>query len=83
MGGKRAICDCVQLLTLTNACNRFHMRSVFEMIMFSKEGKGGTVTHLGGNARECPLWHRPCRGTMNVRVCTEQNFLIITVRLKD
>lgn len=50
LGGKHAICDCVQPLTRTRTvtfiCD-FTFTFVFEMIMFSKEGKGGTVTHLG------------------------------------
>ncbi len=46
-GGKRAICDRVQLLTLAKACNRFLMCAVLSVslslsksIKFSKEGRG-------------------------------------------
>ncbi len=64
-GGKHAICDRVQLLTLTKACNCFLMCTVLSLslslsksITFSKEERGwkvgGTVTRLGGTARECP-----------------------------
>ncbi len=57
-GGKRAICDRVQLLTLAKACNSFLMCAVLSVslsksITFSKEGRGwkvgGTVTCLGGH----------------------------------
>ncbi len=63
LGGKRAICDRVQLLTLAKACNRFLMCVVLSVLLslsitFSKEGRGwkveGTVTRLGGTACECP-----------------------------
>ncbi len=46
-GGKRAICDRVQLLTLAKACNRFLMCAVLSVslslsksIKFSEEGRG-------------------------------------------
>ncbi len=70
-GGKRAIYNRVQLLTLAKACNRFLMCAVLSVslplsksITFSKEGRGwkvgGTVTRLGGHGpRMPPPWRRP------------------------
>ncbi len=78
-GGKRAIYDRVQLLTLAKACNRFLMCAVLSVslslsksIRFSKEGRGwkvgGTVTRLGGHG---PGWHvwKICVTTNPVLVC--------------
>ncbi len=64
-GGKHAICDRVQLLSLAKACKRFLMCAVLSVsvslsksITFSKEGRGwkvgGTVTRLGGHSPRMP-----------------------------
>ncbi len=65
-GGKRAICDRVQLLTLAKACNHFLMCAVLlvslsKLITFSKEGGGGHSNSFGGaRPTNAPPWRRPC-----------------------
>ncbi len=63
LGGKRAICDRVQLLLLAKACNHFLMCAVLSVLLslsksitFSKEGRewkvGGTVMCLGVHGQQ-------------------------------
>ncbi len=76
-GGKRAICDRVQLLTLAKACNHFLMCAVLlvslsKLITFSKEGGGGHSNSFGGaRPTNAPLGAGPASTIQWERRCEE------------
>ncbi len=92
-GGKRAICDRVQLLLLAKACNHFLMCAVLSLLLslslsksitFSKEGRewkvGGTVMCLGVHSQQMP-WGVSCADRETMCTLFECTGLILADRL--